>query len=183
MRAARSDLLDYIDNREVAAHVDNVIVRLLLWPHDLIPDDDFIDPIHDAQLFEEAVAMLDTFEYVRVVEDPDYVTDLDEWLGRPLTIPRLQQVNGLPQPDTPDLAAEVSGSGADRLRWRTRLDERLWSHVAARAFASDQLDEVRERAYQDAVDRYSAMVARPVRQSYPRRILEGSYSLVTRLKA
>ena len=183
MRAARSNLLDYIDNPNVAAHVDNVSVRLLLWPHELIPSDAFIDPDHDDELFEEAVAMLDTFEYVRVVEDPDYVPGLGEWLGRPLTMPRLQQVSGLPQPDSPDLAAEVSGSGADRLRWRTRLDERLWSHVAARAFASDQLDEVRERAYQQAVERYSLMVARPVRQSYPRRILEGSYGLVTRLKA
>jgi hypothetical protein len=183
MRAARSDLLDYIDNPEVAAHVDNVSVRLLLWPHDLIPSDAFIDPAHDDELFEQAVAMLDTFDYARVVEDPDYVADLGEWLGRPLDMPRLQQVGGLPQPDSPDLAGEVSGSGADRLQWRTRIDERLWSHLAARVFAAEQVDEVRERAYQDAVERYSDLVSQPVRQSYPRRILERSYSVFTRLKA
>jgi hypothetical protein len=183
MRAARSPLLDYVDNRDVAAHVDNVSLRFLLWPHDLIPSDGFIDPIHDDELFEEAVAMLDTFAYVGIVEDPNYVADLGEWLGRPLSLERLQQVSGLAQPDSPDLAAEVSGGGADLLRWRTRIDARLWSHLAARAFAAAEVDEVRERAYQDAVDRYSILVTRPVRESYPRRILEGSYSLVTRLKA
>ncbi|HEX3562668.1 MAG TPA: hypothetical protein VHU24_07500 [Solirubrobacterales bacterium] len=183
MRAARSDLSDYIDNPHVAAHVDNVSVRFLLWPHDLIPSDDFIDPIHDDELFDQAVAMLDTYAYAGIVEDPDYVTDLGEWLGRPLTLERLQQVSGLPQPDSPDLAAEVAGGGADLLRWRTRIDARLWSHLAARAFPADELEEVRERAYQDAVGRYSILVTRPVRQSYPRRILEGSYSLATRLRA
>jgi hypothetical protein len=183
MRAARSDLSDYIDNPHVAAHVDNVSVRFLLWPHDLIPSDDFIDPIHDDELFDQAVAMLDTYAYAGIVEDPDYVTDLGEWLGRPLRLERLQQVSGLPQPDTPDLAAEVAGDGADLLRWRTRIDARLWSHLAARVFAANELEEVRERAYQDAVGRYSILVTRPVRQSYPRRILEGSYSLATRLRA
>jgi hypothetical protein len=183
MRAARSNLLDYIDNAEVAAHVDNVTVRLLLWPHELIPSDAFIDPAHDDELFAQAVATLDTLDYVGVVEQPDYVTEFGEWLGRPLDMPRLQQVSGLPQPDSPDLAAEVSGAGADRLRWRTRIDERLWAHVAARAVGAEQLDDVRERAYQDAVDRYSDMVSRPVRQSFPRRVLERSYGIVTRLKA
>jgi hypothetical protein len=183
MRTARSNLSGYIANPHVAAHVDNVSVRFLLWPHDLIPSDGFIDPIHDDELFEEAVAMLDTFAYVGIVEDPDYVADLGEWFGRPLSLPRLQQVSGLPQPDCPDLPAEVSGSGADLLQRRTRIDARLWGHLAARAFAAAEVDEVRERAYQDAVDRYSILVTRPVRESYPRRILERSYSLVTRLKA
>jgi hypothetical protein len=182
MRAARSNLLDYIDNADVAAHVDNVTIRLLLWPHELIPSDAFIDPVHDDELLEEAVAMLDTFDYAGVVEQPDYVGELGEWLGRPLEMPRLQQVSGLPQPDSPDLAAEVSGSGADRLRWRTRIDDRLWTHLAARAFAADQIDDVRERAYRDSVERYSVMVSRPVRQSVRRRVLERSYSIVNSLQ-
>jgi hypothetical protein len=183
MRAARSNLVDYISNPLVAAHVDNGIVRLLLWPHDLIPNDDFIDPAYDDELFEEAVAMLDTFEYVGIVEAPDWVTGFGEWLGRPITLPRLNEVGVRGQPDSLDLAAEVSCDAADILRWRTRIDERLWRHLAARVFPAAEVDEVAERAYRKAVERYSVLVTQPVRLNYRRRILEGSYSLVTRLKA
>jgi hypothetical protein len=82
-----------------------------------------------------------------------------------------------------DLASEVSGSGADLLRWHTRIDARLWHHVAERAFEAAAIEEQRERAYQRAVERYAGLVAKPVKLRYPRRILEGSYGLVTRLRA
>jgi hypothetical protein len=180
MRAARSNLVDYIGNPLVAAHVDNSIARLLLWPHDLIPGDDFIDPVHDDELFEEAVAMLDTFAYAGIVENPDFLGEFGEWFGRPLSMPRLNGANTQCQPDPPDLAAAVSGSGADLLSWRTRVDDRLWSHLAARAFGAAAVDEVRERTYRQALDRYTIQATQPVKQSYRRRIVERSYSLIAR---
>jgi hypothetical protein len=182
MRSARANLRDYITSPLVAAHVDNVSLRVLLWPHDLIPNDDFIDPAHDDELFEEAVAQLDTFGYAGVVENPDFVAELGEWLGQPLSLPRLNEVGALRQPDTPDLAAEISGSAAEAISTQTRIDARLWSHLAARTFAGAEIDEVGQGAYQRAVERYSDMVNQPVRVPLPRRVVERSYSLLTRLK-
>lgn len=182
MRAARSKLLEYTDNPAVASHADNGIVRFLLWPNELAPEDGFIHPAHDDELFEQAVALLDTFAYAGVVENPDFVAELGKWLGRPLNLPRLNEVNELRQPDSPDLAAEVSGEAEELLRWRTRIDARLWDHLAARTFSPQEIDRVRARAFAAAVERYSAMVSRPVQLSYPRRLVEGSYNLVARLK-
>jgi hypothetical protein len=178
MRAARTGLVDYIDNPLVAAHVDNGIARLLLWPHDLIPNDDFIDPRHDDRLFEDAVAVLATIDQVGVVENPDWVAELGTWLGRPLSLQKLNGAKRLQQPDLPDLDAEVSGTGADVLRTRTRIDARLWDHVAARTFADTE--EVRERAFNNALERYSVQLPDAGRLSYPRRIVERSYSIARR---
>ena len=95
-------------------------------------------------------------------------------------MPRLNGANTQCQPDPPDLAAAVSGSGADLLSWRTRVDDRLWSHLAARAFGAAAVDEVRERTYRQALDRYTIQATQPVKQSYRRRIVERSYSLIAR---
>jgi hypothetical protein len=183
MRAARARLVDYIGDSGVAAHVDNVIARQLLWPHERIPADTFIDPADDDELYERAVETLDTFGYVGIVEDPDFVAKLADWLGRPLSLPRLNEAGVRRQPDAVDLVAEVSGGAADQLRWRTRIDARLWRHVAEREFDAGAIDDLRERAYQRAVERYAELVARPAKLRYSRRILEGSYGLLTRLRA
>jgi hypothetical protein len=182
IRAARSSLLDYIANPLVAAHVDNGMARLLLWPHEDIPSEGFIDPVHDDELFEEAVAILDSFAYVGILENPDFSAELGEWLGHPLSLPRLNEVSAFRQPDTPDLTAEVSGGGADLLRWRTRIDARLWSHIAARCFGVTRTNELCERVYEEAVERYSTQLTQRVQLSYPRRILERSYSLAARVR-
>ena len=182
IRAARSSLPDYANNPLVAIHADNGMTRLLLWPHELIPEDGFIDPAHDDALFEQAVAVLDPFSYVGVVENPGLVDEISHWLGRSLTLPRLNEVNELRQPDRPDLAAEVSGEAGELLRWRSRIDTRLWKHVAARTFPTADLDELAEGALESAIERYIALVAQPTRLSYPRRVVEGSYNLVARLK-
>jgi hypothetical protein len=183
MRAARSNLHDYITNPAVATHVDNGIARLLLWPHDLIPGDDFIDPAHDDEIFEAALAMLDTFAYVGIVEDRYFVSDLGEWLGRPLSLHRLNGVSVRRQPDQLNMLAEVSGAGADLLRWRTRIDARLWRHLAARKFANAQVDEIAERTFQQAVERYAVEVAKPVKRPFRQRLLERPLTLAARLQA
>jgi hypothetical protein len=178
MRAARSPLREYADNPAAAQHVDNGILRLLLWPHDLMPSGGFIDPAHDDELFEEAVALLDAFAYVGVIENPEFLAELGAWLGHPLSPQRLNEANRLRQPDQPDLEAEVAGDGEELLRWRSRIDTRLWEHVGRRAFGGDA-NEVMERTYRDAVERYETLIADPPRLSYPRRIAERSYSLLT----
>jgi hypothetical protein len=182
IRAARSNLLEYMTNSLVASHIDNGMARLLLWPHDLTPCDGFIDPAHDDELVEEAIAMLDSFAYVGVVEAPGWVDGVGDWLGRRLTLPRLQEVNTLPQPGFLDLNAELSDGADEQLNWRTRIDTRIWRHLAARFLPSDSLDEVSERAYRSAVKRYSALVRNPFKLPFPRRVLEHSYALYVRMR-
>src|SRR6185437_15723452 len=63
VRLARRPLLEFLNHPEAACHTDNKYVRMLLWPHPLIPDDGFIDEASDERLVCEAAARLRAFEF------------------------------------------------------------------------------------------------------------------------
>ena len=63
LRQARLPLSEFLGCREVACQFDNLSVRMLLWPHRLIRDDDFLSPSDDDTLLREAIARLERFAY------------------------------------------------------------------------------------------------------------------------
>src|SRR6185437_1118360 len=54
VRLARRPLIEFLNHPEAACHTDNKYVRMLLWPHPLIPDDGFIDEASGERLVCEA---------------------------------------------------------------------------------------------------------------------------------
>ena len=86
LRQARSPLSEFLSCRDVACQFDNLSVRMLLWPHRLIPDDDFIAIVTMNVLLDEAIARLERFAYADWSRTPTCGPILKAGLGDPSLI-------------------------------------------------------------------------------------------------
>jgi hypothetical protein len=133
LKLARLPLSDFLSEPRIAAQTDNLQLRTLLWPHHLVPVDDFIDSTDDQDLLSLAIPRLRAFDFVGVIEEPALETRLSQWLNRSVSLPRRNEGRELPEDIRPD-NAEISAAG-DLLAARSRLDTALW-----KAALSDDVD-------------------------------------------
>ena len=159
VRKARRPLAEFLSDRTVAAQTDNLMTRALLWPHALIPADGFIDPRHDRRLLREARARLRTFRFVDIVERHDLEHRLAAWLGRPLTLPRVNETSFMPRHLRSPLGRELTRHAHARLEACSRLDLRLWRTWAARRVRAPDVARLRHRTIMSAVARYGDLMA------------------------
>jgi hypothetical protein len=152
---ARKPLGEFLACRNVACQLDNLVVRMLLWPHRLIPDDDFIAPCHDEKLLGEAIARLNLFAYVDLVENPDLPINLEKWLGRPFTYSRANETPPLPPHLKTSLHEEFTPQALDLLEARGRLDLKLWLTLARQRLPDIKAEMLRERVLMANVARYA----------------------------
>ncbi len=145
MALARGPLAAFLESPEIACQIDNVALRLLLWPHERIPDGGFIPPEEDAGLLDAARASLARFDHVGIAEAPDFWARLAAWLGRDFTPQRVNETPNLPPDARLDLAAELTSEAWARLEARTRLDRVLWTETLARADAAAIAEQARGR--------------------------------------
>ena len=166
---AQADLGVFLHERQLACATDNIIVRMLLWPHQLIPADDFINPRDDAQLLADARRTLSTFSFVHIIEDPAMMTSLEQWLrlayghsfwSRVKNVQRRRSsltVNVSKSPvvkmKTP-LSVQLMNGADNDVKQRTRLDDVLWHEIANRYFTQDQAKIVYAKSVTSAVERY-----------------------------
>ncbi len=146
---AMSDLETFIGAPQLASQVDNVFVRMLLYPHPLVPGGDFISPEHDATLAAEAIAAIDRFGFVGLVEDRDLIPKLQAWLGRPLTLTAENVARPMPEALRHPLRDALTRRAWSRLESGSRLDQVIWDHVAKKGAKADP------RAMQTAAIAYS----------------------------
>lgn len=176
-------LRDYLRHPLVATNTDNTITRFLVWPLPGIPNDDFIDPADDDRIIEAALGVLGSFAHVGVVEADTFMEDFERWLGRSLPRVRLNERAHVAKRKQPDFAAELDAETLALLDERTRLDRRLWLHVAERTFPDDRdLSAVLEDAFQSTIRRYRKLFEirapfRPVRRG-----AELAYEVAHRLR-
>lgn len=171
---ARRSLAKFISAPAIACHTDNLMTRMLLWPHDRIPPAGFIAPQDDAMLIDAARAAIDRFAFVDVLENPAMHDRLIQFLRHAYgqTIwSRLERLiyarRGAPRneaaPPTPGarqaMADELTGRCHDLLDQRSRLDRHLWRHIAARALPQADLDTLAETSYRRTVDRFDRLIA------------------------
>jgi hypothetical protein len=180
-RVARLPLSGYVQHTMLAPNVDNTITRFLIWPHPKLSPTAFIDENDDDELFDAAVARLDAFAHVDIVENPDFMTDLGLWLGHDLPHVRLNERTSVPPRMRPDLAAELRGGTREALEHRLRLDNRVWEHIARRVIPNSDPSAVREAALQKTIDRYAAMLDEPAGPITLRRVVERTYEVGVRL--
>jgi hypothetical protein len=69
---------------------------MLLWPHELIPQDDFIEPHYDDVLLKQAVKKLSLFHFADVIENPNMIDNFHVWLGQPLTYATINETTSIP---------------------------------------------------------------------------------------
>jgi hypothetical protein len=154
MAKAREPLIDFLSRRDCASNTDNVHVRMLLWPHRLIPNGDFIDERDDGTLTSEAVARLKQFAYVDVLENPRVEANLQVWLGRPFKHASRNETRPVPAPLKTPLHKELTPDAFDLLHIRSRLDLKLWT-ILAQERVSLEPKVLRERTLMRNVARYS----------------------------
>lgn len=166
---ARLGLADFLEKRELACVTDNLILRMLLWPHPLIPSEDFIDPANDAVLLSAARIVLADFSYVGIVESPKSTEDLDKWLQDTYGVsiwtnlrrrisenrPSKENKSKIPMVKMSiKLSEEVrSGAGA-LLHDRNRLDNFLWNTAAEKFFTPQQADRLHSDSLIKNIVRY-----------------------------
>ena len=170
LRKAREQFIEYLSCKGLASHVDNLALRMLLWPHPLIPNNDFIDERNDRTLINEAVARLDLLAYFDVVENPNFHSNLQAWLGRPFTYVRTNETAHIPSGLGTLLHEELAAETFYLLARRSRLDLRLWIVAARSRLVSLEPEDLRIQTLIRNVARHTSLVlpdARPTTSATP----------------
>lgn len=68
LKLAKLPLENFLQHPAIACQTDNVVTRMLVWPNQHIPAEDFINPEHDGQLLAIARHRLSRFDYADIVE-------------------------------------------------------------------------------------------------------------------
>lgn len=157
VRTARRPLEQFLEDPRAACQTDNVATRMLLWPHDMVPDGDFIDPAHDATLLRLALARLDMFAAVDIAELPDR-TALAHSFGQSLGHTVANETMPVPPALRTDLHAELTPRALDRLQASARLDAALWQHVGHAQLGAAAFDRLRNQTLLLAIARHSTLL-------------------------
>jgi hypothetical protein len=159
VRAAYKPLAEFLSDPHVASNTDNMTVRMLLWPHPDIPGGDFIDRRADEQLVSAALARLDAFAFVDLVENPQVAANLQAWLGRPFIYGRTNETAVLPAALRSPLAEELTQDVFDLLDVRSRLDRQVWLALARHRIPHMDAEALAERTIIRNVARHSMLMA------------------------
>jgi hypothetical protein len=159
VRKARQSLTDFLSDPLLAYQTDNLMLRMLLWPHPLVPVDQFIDPANDKRLLRKATAHLLKFNFVDIVEDGTFVHRLESWLNQPFDYRRENETRPIPDQFRSPLHRELTVDAVDMLGSRSRLDLYLWAKIAARYISNGDVAKLRKQTLLASVARYSTLMA------------------------
>ena len=176
-RAGRLPVRGYLEHAKVAPSVDNTFTRFLAWPHPALSRTEFIAESDDDALVEAAIARLDSFAHVNLVENPSFMADISGWLGAELPTVQLNERTFVLPSMRADLRAELDPGTRELLDHRRRLDVRLWNHVAERVLPDTDHDVVLEKAFEKAVKRYNEVLQAPYDPGLLRSVVYGAYEL------
>lgn len=180
-RVGWQPLKDYLRHPLVATNTDNTITRFLAWPHDRLPAGGFIDPTDDEAIAAAAITRIDAMAHADVVENPEFITALGAWLGFELPQTRLNERAYIPKRMRPDFAAELDAETRELIDLRTRLDVRVWKHVAVRVLPESELDDILATSFERAILRYQESFANPAPSGRPvRRAVAFAYNAFKR---
>jgi len=158
VRVARQPLLDFLNHPEAACQTDNVAVRMLLWPHPLIPDAGFIDSASDQCMAGKAAARLKSFAFADVIENPQFEENVRIWLARPFVYPRVNETH-MPPELRVRLRDELTQEALRLLEHRSRLDRPLWLALASERIATAEPGTLSDDIFRRTVARYEGLMA------------------------
>lgn len=174
---SRQKLIDFAGHPEISCVTDNPLVRMLLWPHALVPETGFIKVKHDETLLREAILRLSEFDFLGSVENPQLLQRLSAWLDstyqpsvRIRTVRRLSARlhggNGANVRNEQVLPGGLSKCQLHKeladaeavVHERTRLDQSLWEYVRD-AYVSTASRLSSDAAFANTVTRYVSMAS------------------------
>jgi hypothetical protein len=156
---ARNPLEHFLAQKQLGVQFDNLYVRMLLWPHPLLPEDDLIDPRHDGELLRDATKRLSRFSYTDVVENPELARNLATWLGRPFEYARVNETLPLGEKVATASHRELTPTTIVALENCTRLDRHLWESVARERTGAQQGTVWRRQILLRNIARYALLAA------------------------
>jgi hypothetical protein len=159
MRLAMGGLAEFLASPLVACQVDNVAVRLLLWPHKHLPDDGFILPKHDDVVLREALYRLGTVDFADAIDCPGFADRLGQYLGVDVPPDIHNKTQAIPVWRRMDLDAALTPSCLELLEARTRLDRVLWDHLVARVVPGGAAEALSRRLVLRGVARCARLLA------------------------
>lgn len=157
VREARRPLAEFLSLPTLACQTDNILLRMLLWPHPLISGEDFIRPLHDDQLICEARARLSSFAFVNVIENPSLCDAIAAFIGRPIELQRINETPALSDEVQSNLDTELVPS-RDLLAQRCQLDLCLWEEIVACQMPDACVRTVRRETIDANIARYRNLV-------------------------
>ena len=141
LRLSHGPLSNFLRAPDIACQTDNVVARLLLWPHRAIPDNGFIPPEKHNEIYQEATQKIDRFRFVDLVENPRFDRNLRAWLNRPFALRKDNET--IPRAELPvSVKGELSDETHRQLKRLTAIDSRLWVDIAKRRGMDVSADEM-----------------------------------------
>jgi len=156
---SRRPLADFLREPSLAAQMDNLTSRMLLWPHPLIASDRFIDRRHSAVLLSEARRRLGDFAFLGVLADAGLENRLQGWLGQPFAMDRMNETSSMPEGRRGSLAEQLTSASLDLLEERSWLDAELWRDVVRETLPDVDAERLRERTLMQSVARFATLFA------------------------
>lgn len=170
---AKKTFVEYLSFAPMACQNDNLIVRLLLWPNELIPIDGFIDEANDDELVESALQEILKFQFFDCLENRDLKVNLFNWLkgiyGRSVWEPLEHMIAGdvvinrneakpYWKTDQFDIISNIS-EARPMLDHLTRLDAKLWIKVATMRIGEDFVGNDGIKYFDEVISRYQNLSA------------------------
>jgi len=152
---ARQPLAAFLSYDEIACQTDNLTIRMLLWPHPLIPDRSFIDKTADKILVDEALTRLRRFAFADVIENSAFRANLQSWIGRSIANHRVNETPAMPFGLKSALHNELTANALDLVATRSRLDREVWTTLARQRESDLDVETLRERTLITNVARHS----------------------------
>ncbi len=160
LKLARLPLLDFLSRPEIACQTDNIMARMLVWPHQLLPDEQFIDPANDEALLTMALENLENCDFAGITERGSAVyREFSGWLGTKLELPTLNPAQKMRRSARTKLNTELTPATLDLLQARVRLDNKIWNRLATRIMSPSEADRLQHNVILQAVARFSALLA------------------------
>jgi hypothetical protein len=132
---------------------------MLLWPNPLIPEGDFIDPMHDDEIVGQALARLKSFALVDLTENPELTANLSAWFGKPFIITPENQTPMIERAFRKPFHKELSSEACDLLGRHSRLDVQIWKNIVRERLADVNVDAFQINTLMHNIARYALLMA------------------------
>jgi hypothetical protein len=155
-------LLEFLSHPEAVSATDNCTVRMLLWPHPLIPQGRPINEVHDGQLLREAMKKIDQLAFYDLVENPRLSQNLADWFGRPIAYGRTNQTDSMPRERRVQLAEMLTPDTLRQLDRCSRLDRMLWDATVERRIPGAVPSRLADETFQRTINRHNEIMAETI---------------------
>jgi hypothetical protein len=172
---ARKNFGEYISMSQIACQTDNLMTRMLVWPHPACQATEFISAEMDDTLLMIAFERLNQFDFVGMIEDPRLRDRLFLWLKSTYRFSRWTSLEkffdrkykiNTNEASTPNpglrqsIAVELDEKTMRRLELSSRLDKILWMKIASRFLEAEEPRAAADQEFLRSTKKFELLIQR-----------------------